>query len=93
MERRIFLTAMLGVAGAFATSALPGAEAMALPVDRASDAPRPIGSEAAVATPEDLEQARTENVWYYWRRRRFYRRYYYRPRYYVRRRYYRRWWF
>ena len=61
--------------------------------DAASDTPA-----AAIATPEDLADAKFENVWWGWRRRRWgYRRWGWRRRYW-RRRYWggwgwrRRWW-
>jgi hypothetical protein len=97
MERRTFLLSLLGVAGAAAVTAVSGIEAQAMPVSPVAGGqnaqPHP---EEAVATPEDVAQAKTETV-QYWRRRRFVRRYYYRPRYrrryFVRRRFYRRrWW-
>lgn len=85
MERRSFLIALTGAAGAaLAASAMP---ALALP----PVAPVPVLPEhpveeltAAIATEDDLASANIEDI--YWRRRRYYRRrFYYRPRY----RYYR----
>jgi hypothetical protein len=97
MDRRGFLKVALGVTGAAAALATLPAEAMPvapLPQTgrRAGEAPA-----AAIATPEDLADAKVENVYWGWRRRRWgYRRWgYYRP---WRRRYYgwgwrrRRWW-
>ncbi len=98
MERRLFLKSLLGLAGAAVVGIAAGSQAEAMPVDHATSAPE-TKVDAAVATPEDVEAAKTQSVQYYWRRRRVVRRYYYRPRYvvrprfYVRRRYYRRrWW-
>jgi hypothetical protein len=97
MDRRGFLKVALGVTGAAAALATLPAEAMPMaPLPqtgpRAGEAPA-----AAIATPEDLAEAKVENVYWGWRRRRWgYRRWgYYRP---WRRRYYgwgwrrRRWW-
>ena len=94
MERRFFLKSLLGLAGAAVVGVAAGSQAEAMPVDHPTIAPE-VKPDAAVATPEDVEAAKTQSVQYYWRRRRVVRRYYYRPRYYrpryvVRRRYYRR---
>lgn len=94
MERRAFMKFF--VAGAAAV--LAAGPSQALTSVAPLDAPRALepAPEAAVATPEDLEQARVEKTyWYYrrrvWRRPRWRRRAwrrYYRPRYWRRRRYY-----
>jgi hypothetical protein len=47
---------------------------------------------AAIATPEDIADAKVENVYWGWRRRRYWRHRYWRHRYWRRRRWgYRRW--
>ena len=88
MDRRSLLK-MFAFAGAavavlhpVASEAMPVAKA--LPVD-------PVTTSNAVATDADLEAAKTEKVYWGWRRRRYWRRrVYWRPRYrYWRRRYWR----
>jgi hypothetical protein len=80
MDRRGFLKVALGVTGAAAALATLPAEAMPM---KAGEAPA-----AAIATPEDLADAKVENVYWGWRRRRWgyrrwgYRRWGYRRRYY-----------
>ena len=73
MERRNFLIAMMGLGGAaLAVSALPAA-ALTAPAPLA-DMPVDLTREptAAIATDEDVANAKLENVYHYWRRRRYY---------------------
>src|SRR5947209_14647312 len=75
MDRRGFLKVALGVTGAAAALATLPAEAMPMaPLPqtgpKAGEAPA-----AAIATPEDIADAKVENVYWRWRRRRWgYRR-------------------
>lgn len=95
MERRLFLMSLLGLAGAALIG--PGAllEAQALPIAPPSGPGPRVGPEEAVASPQDIETAKAEDVRFrVVRRRRLRRRYvvrrrFYRPRVVVRRRYYR----
>jgi len=100
MDRRGFLKVAHGVTGAAAALASLPAEAMPvapMPQTGANPGEAPA---AAIATPEDMADAKVENVYWGWRRRRWgYRRWGYRPwgwrrRRYWRRRYWRRryWW-
>ncbi len=77
MERRHFLKSLFAVAGALGVAAVLPKAAEAMPLtDPAKGAPAPAAIEPAVATPDDIENARVENVQYYYRRR----RYFFRPR-------------
>ena len=89
MDRRRFL---LGLAGAFAATALTAAGsrvAEALPLQPLPDLPPEPQPAPAVATEADLEAAKAQEGywvvvrrrrWRPWRRRRYWRRrYYYRP--------------
>lgn len=81
---------MFAFAGA-AAAVLHPAVSEAMPVAKTPQVnPAPAGN--AVATDADLEAAKTEQVYWGWRRRRYWRRrVYWRPRYrYWRRRYWRR---
>ncbi|HEX3180700.1 MAG TPA: twin-arginine translocation signal domain-containing protein [Beijerinckiaceae bacterium] len=77
MDRRGFLKVALGVAGAAAALATLPAEAMPriAPVPKTGPKPGEVPA-AAIATPEDIAEAKVENV--YWRRRWGYRRWGYR---------------
>jgi hypothetical protein len=78
MDRRGFLKVALGVTGAAAALATLPAEAMPrmAPVPPTGPAPGEAPA-AAIATPEDMAEAKVENV--YWRRRGWgYRRWGYR---------------
>lgn len=91
MDRRGFLKAALGVAGAAAALATLPAEAMPRMAPAPETGPKPgEAPAAAIATPEDIADAKIENV--YWRRRWYWRRRYWgwRRRRYWRRRYWRR---
>jgi len=94
MERRALLKLLcLGATAAFAAS--PARAFTRLAPVAPPDFDPTTTPQAAVATPEDIEQAKIEKAWWYRRRRRYYRRYYYyRPRHYYRRHYRRRhyWW-
>ncbi|RWA71595.1 protamine-2 (modular protein) [Mesorhizobium sp.] len=85
MERRLFLTGMLGVAGAaaFATLAGPAKAVAGIPKGNGIldelDKPDP-------AIYEEDDQDLVQPAQYYYRRRRYYRDRYYRDRYYRRRR-------
>jgi hypothetical protein len=99
MERRLFLKSLFGLAGVAVVGALSSGEAHALPIAQPTGPGPQVQPEEAVATPQDIDAAKTEKVQYYYRwrrpRRRYVvRRYYYRPRYVVRRRYFvrRRYW-
>jgi hypothetical protein len=102
MDRRGFLKVALGVTGAAAALVTLPAEAMPrmAPVPQTGSRPGEAPA-AAIATPEDIAEAKVENVYWGWRRRRWgyrrwgYRRWGYRP--WRRRRYgwgwrRRRWW-
>jgi hypothetical protein len=102
MDRRGFLKVVLGVTGAAAALATLPAEAMPRMAPMPQTEPTPgEAPAAAIATPEDIADAKVENVYWGWRRRRWrrwgYRRWGYR-RHYWRRRHYgwgwrrRRWW-
>lgn len=88
MERRAFLSALLGGIGvsfvASQVQALPRLAPQEI-MDPAAPAPQ-----FGVATPEDLEKTKVEKSYYRWRRRYWRRRYWRRP--YWRRRYWRRYW-
>ncbi|HZY12953.1 MAG TPA: twin-arginine translocation signal domain-containing protein [Beijerinckiaceae bacterium] len=92
MDRRGFLKVALGVTGAAA--ALASLPAQAIPMARMPQT-GPLPGEApaaAIATPEDIADAKVENVYWGWRRRRYWRHRYWRHRYWRRRRWgYRRW--
>jgi hypothetical protein len=91
MDRRGFLKVALGVTGAAAALASLPAEAMPV-APMPPTGPRPgEAPAAAIATPEDIADAKVENVYWGWRRRRRwgYRRWGYR-RWGWRRRYWRR---
>jgi hypothetical protein len=98
MERRALLKLLcLGATAAFAAS--PARAFTRLAPVAPPDFDPTTTPQAAVATPEDIEQAKIEQARWRrrrWRRyRRYYRRYYYyRPRHYYRRHYWRRhyWW-
>ncbi|TIT99480.1 MAG: protamine-2 (modular protein) [Mesorhizobium sp.] len=85
MERRLFLTGMLGVAGAAALAGLagPGKAVAGIPKGNGIldelDKPDP-------AIYEEDDQDLVQPAQYYYRRRRYYRDRYYRDRYYRRRR-------
>ena len=90
MDRRLFLRSLFIGAGVLAvTTTLPDI-AHAMPAaEPFRDTPVGNAPSAAVATPEDIEAARLEDIQYGWRRRR--RRVYFRRRRYgYRRRYFRR---
>jgi TAT (twin-arginine translocation) pathway signal sequence len=97
MDRRGFLKVALGVAGAAAALASLPADAMPVAPMPQTGAKPGEAPAAAIATPEDMADAKVENVYWGWRRRRWrrwgYRRWGYRP---WRRRYWgwrrRRWW-
>jgi hypothetical protein len=89
MERRLFLKSLFAVAGAVGIAAVLPAESMAMPISGpANGLPANPTTEPAVATPEDIEGAKVEDVQFFYRRRRrfIYRR---RPRYIYRRRFFR----
>jgi hypothetical protein len=84
MDRRGFLKVALGVTGAAAALATLPAQAMPMaPMPHAGPNPGEAPA-AAIATPEDLAEAKIENVYWGWRRRRWrrwgYRRWGYRRR-------------
>src|SRR5690348_4204097 len=95
MDRRGFLKVAFGVAGAAAALASLPAEAMPRMAPVPETGPKPGEAPvAAIATPEDIAEAKVENVywrrwgyrrWGYrpwgWRRRRYWRRRYWRRRY------------
>src|SRR3954465_5337423 len=93
MDRRGFLKVALGVTGAAA--ALASLPAQAIPMARMPQTGPQTGEApaAAIATPEDIADAKEENVYWGWRRRRYWRHRYWRHRYWRRRRwgYYRPW--
>ena len=95
MDRRGFLKMALGVTGAAAALASLPAEAMPMaPMPQIGVKPGEAPA-AAIATPDDIAEAKVENIYWGWRRRRYWRRRYWRHRYW-RRRYWgwrrRRWW-
>lgn len=103
MDRRGFLKVALGVTGAAAALAALPAQAMPRMAPVPPTGPMPgEAPAAAIATPEDIADAKVENVYWGWRRRRYWRHRYWRRRrwgYYHRpwrRRYWgwrrRRWW-
>ncbi|GAC1334848.1 MAG: hypothetical protein NVSMB26_18260 [Beijerinckiaceae bacterium] len=70
MERRGFLKVALGAAGAAAALAVLPAEATTrmAPMPKLEPTPGEAPA-AAIATPEDLADAKIENVRWHWRRR------------------------
>jgi hypothetical protein len=86
MERRSFLKCIFaGVGAATIAFASPSrALTRVAPIEPVDEAPA-LPPEAAVATPEDMERAKIEKTYWYWRRRRRWHR----RRWYWRRR---RWW-
>ena len=82
MERRLFLKCIFAGAGAAAIAfALPSrALTRVAPIEPVDEAPV-LTPEAAVATPEDMERAKIEKTYWYWRRRRRWHRRYWRRHY------------
>jgi hypothetical protein len=71
MDRRGFLKVALGVTGAAAALASLPAEAMPVaPMPQTGGSPGEAPA-AAIATPEDMADAKVENVYWGWRRRRW----------------------
>jgi hypothetical protein len=87
MHRRLFMQSLFGLAGAVVGATLLTPRAQAMPfIDPLMplDEDRSRGVRAAIATPEDLDQAEVEDVrWRFGRRRFFFRR---RRRFFFRRR-------
>jgi hypothetical protein len=80
MERRSFLKCIFAgaVAAAIAFASPSRALTRVAPIEPVDEALTP---EAAVATPEDMERAKIEKTYWYWRRRRRWHRRYWRRRY------------
>ena len=80
MDRRGFLKVALGVTGAAAALASLPAQAMPMaPLPQTGPMPGEAPA-AAIATPEDIADAKVENVYWGWRRRRYWRHRYWRRR-------------
>ncbi len=93
MERRAFLSALLGGIGVSFIASQAQALPRLAPPEAAGLDPAAPAPQFGVATPEDMKNAHIEKSWWRWRRRYWRRRYYWgRP--YWRRRYWRRryWW-
>jgi hypothetical protein len=89
MERRSFLKCIFAGAGVAAIAFASPSRALTrvTPIEPVDEAPV-LTPEAAVATPEDMERAKIEKTYWYWRRRRRWHRRYWRRR----RRWHRRYW-
>ena len=82
MERRSFLKCIFAGAGAAVIAFASPSRALTrvMPIEPVDEAPV-LTPEAAVATPEDMERAKIEKTYWYWRRRRRWHRRYWRRRY------------
>ena len=71
MDRRLFLKSLFAVAGTLGATSIVADGARAMPVaDPAAGAPLDLQTAPAVATPEDIDAARIEDVRWVRRRRR-----------------------